>query len=643
LAVNLYRDRCRLRPAIMCGIAGFTRRDKGSPGNGQAVLEAMLGAIAYRGPDQHGFELNQKFGFAHNRLTIMEPLGGRQPRVHPESGNALIYNGEIYGYRAFDADIHAAGHGFRDHCDTETLFWLIEMHGVRRACSMLDGMFAFAFYATATDTMYLARDRFGQKPLFYANVNGELIFASEIKALLRHPSLAKPAPDTDALSLYLMMEYVPGNATGIQNIQQLAPGHVLTFANGRISIEPYWSIHDIERDDDVTYDEATIQFDQILSAAVERQLVADVPIGIFLSGGLDSSVIAAMAKRQKSDVATFTIKFPQSSFDESAYAEEIAAKIGTRHTTIELSQENCVDGLQSLIHNIDQPFADSSFLPTFLLSKATRQHVTVALGGDGADELLLGYPNFKALRFARLCQSIPQSIGRITGSLAGVMPQSLGYMNAAFLLRQFSYGFGVPANMQSIYWMSAVAAREQDELWIGIESRSLQIAEKVKSQVATSVKQTLAESLQQHFLRHYLPNDILQKTDRASMYNSLEVRTPFLSSAVVNYSLSLPHAMLFRERIGKRILRSVAESYLPMATINRRKHGFALPVSSLIRGSLRDIVEPALLDSANPMYEYLHQGKVLDYWRQHSSLKRDYGKKIWTLFMLAMFFRNSIQ
>ncbi len=627
----------------MCGIAGFTVQQRGSSNNSRAILESMLDVIGYRGPDQRGMEIGDKIALGQNRLAIMEPQGGEQPRSHPDSRNALVYNGEIYDYRVFDSEIRAAGYELRDHCDTETLFWLIEQHGVRNAVRMLDGMFAFAYYAAVTDTLYLARDAFGQKPLFYAEVNGELIFASEIKALLRHPSLANCSPDIDALSIFLMMEYVPGAKTGIHGIQELLPGHVLTHSNGCLEVLPYWSVSGITRNSSVDETKAGKQFDHLLNQAVEQQLVADVPVGIFLSGGLDSSLIAAMAKRNHSDVATFTIKFPQASFDESRYADEVAKTIGTHHTTIELSRQNCVDGIQNLISNVDQPFADSSFLPTYLLCKATRQHVTVALGGDGADELLLGYPNFKLLRFARLLQSIPRCLGKVAESIAGVLPRSHGYMSAAFLLRQLGYGFGMPANMQSIYWMSAIAAREQNELWIGDNAREQRILEQVSEQLVSVNNLSVAENCQRHFLSFYLPDNILQKTDRASMYNSLEVRAPFLSSNVANYALSLPHSALLRGTTGKRILRSVAESYLPATIIARRKHGFALPVSTLVKGDLRDTVETVLMDSENPIYEHLHRSRVKEYWDQHTSGKRDYGKKIWALFMLAAFSRNVFQ
>jgi asparagine synthase (glutamine-hydrolysing) len=627
----------------MCGIAGFTLRQSSSSRNDYKIVEAMLDVMAYRGPDQRGIELNDKIAFGHNRLSIIEPQGGKQPRCHPDTSSALIYNGEIYAHRKFDAEIAAAGHVLRDHCDTETLFWLIEMHGVKAAAQMLDGMFAFAYHDTVSDTLYLARDAFGQKPLFYAESNGELIFASEIKALLQHPSLTSPSADVDALSLYLMMEYIPGTPTGIQGIHELPPGHVLSWFNGRLAIEPYWRTSDVARRAPANNHDAERHFDQLLSQAIEDQLVADVPVGIFLSGGLDSSVIAAMARRHRSDIATFTIKFPQSSFDESAFAEDVARSIGTRHTTIELDRSSCVDGLEALVSKIDQPFADSSFLPTYLLCKATREHVTVALGGDGADELLLGYPNFRALRFARILQRMPRSFGTALEWIAGKMPTSSTYMNAAFLLQQLSYGVGMPANMQSVYWMSALAARDQNDLWIGDQAHDQRIFEQVSQQVGAGDQESLFGPCQQHFLNCYLPDNILQKTDRAAMYSSLEVRAPFLSTAVANFTLSLPHSSLYKGRSGKQILRSVAKNYVPAATIARKKHGFALPVASLIRGDLRDIVETTLLDRGNPMYEFLRAEQVQLYWTQHLSKKADHGKKLWALFMLAAFFRNTFR
>ena len=621
----------------MCGIAGFTIREQRAADDRPAVLENMLQEIAHRGPDQSGTRFDDGVALGHNRLTVMEPEGGRQPRVNELTGSTLIFNGEIYDHHEFDAEIRAAGGLLRDRCDTETLFWLIEIYGVSRAVNMIDGMFALAYFEAASNTLFLARDPFGQKPLFYAEVNGELIFASEIKSLRRHPALARVSPDLDALSLYLMMEYVPGPATGISEIRELPPGHTLRYQHGRIDVEPYWRVSDIEREHLIDENIATAELDRRLNQAVEQQLVADVPVGVFLSGGLDSSLIAAIAKRQKSDVSTFTVKFPQSSYDESAHAEATAAKIGTQHTTIELNQQACVDAIATLLDNMDQPFSDSSMLPSYLLCNAARRYVTVAVGGDGADELFLGYPNFKLLRFARIMAAFPDAVGSGLRGLGRIMPGGAGYMSSGFLLRQLSYGIGKPANMQSIYWMAAVAPEEQQKLWVHDRANGRAIFEQLSDQLGPTAGSTLTESCQRHFLKNYLSYDILQKTDRASMYSSLEVRSPFLSRTVANYALTLPHSLMLKGRTGKRILKRVAKSYLPANTIGRKKHGFALPVSNLIRNDLRDVVDATLQDRSNPMYQYLRFSDVKNYMQQHHTEKIDLGKKIWALFMLAAY------
>lgn len=616
----------------MCGIAGFTTARRELSRNPVEVANEMLTAIAHRGPDERDVAVLDHLVLAHNRLTIMEPEGGQQPRVHPDSGNILIFNGEVYAHREFDMELRAIGCQMRDHCDAETLFWLLESYGIEKTLNIVDGMFAFAWYETASDTLYLARDRFGQKPLFYASVRGELVFASEIKAMRCHPALQDATPDIDALRLFLLMEYVPGDATGFQDIQQLPAGHILTWRKSEISVRRYWRPADVQRDDDVDLETATKQLEQLLDEAVRQQLVADVPVGVFLSGGLDSSLVAALARKHHDDVATFTVKFPYASFDESENAADVAKSIGTRHTTIELDKGICVAGVEKLLSRADQPFSDSSALPSFLLCQATREHVTVALGGDGADELFLGYPNFKLIKYTPAMASMPRWTGGLMRALSKIMPSSTGYMNHQFLLRQLSYGIGRPVAEQSTYWMSAVPTAMQQRLWCDNKAP--------KFSLDSNPELTPLQQCQRHFLESYLAGDILQKIDRASMHVSLEVRSPFLSNAVSEFALSLPVEASFQGMTGKRILRSVAANYLSDETVNRRKHGFPLPVSDLLRGDLRDLAESVLLDAANPMYEHVRQTVVREIWQQHVERRRDHGKSLWTLLWLAAFFRN---
>lgn len=615
----------------MCGIAGFTTGAKARPADGKQIASDMLRAIAHRGPDEQGIVAREELVLAHNRLTIMEPQGGQQPRSHAANGNVLVFNGEIYGHRQFDSELQAAGCELRDHCDTETLFWLLEVYGIDRTLQIIDGMFAFAWYHASSETLYLARDRFGQKPMFYAATD-ELVFASEIKALRRHPSLRTVAADIDALRLYLLMEYVPGSATGFKGIRQLPAGQVLSWRRGELEVRPYWTPLTIARNADYDAAASVQELERRLDESVERQLLADVPVGIFLSGGLDSSLIAAMARKHHRDVATFTVKFPYASFDESSVAAEVANALGTRHTTVELDRQSCTAGMESLLAAVDQPFCDSSALPTLLLCQATRSHVKVALGGDGADELFCGYPNFKLQRFAKWMALLPGATGKALQGLSRLWPGEGGYMNQRFLLRQLSYGIGQPAQLQSVHWMSAVPAALQRTLWRDGAGPTIDL------EVMPGLSSL--EQLQQQFISGYLPGSILQKIDRASMQVSLEVRSPFLSNAVSELALSLPIAASFRGMTGKRILRSVAAGYLDRRVIERRKHGFALPVSDLLRGDLRELAEPLLLDAANPMYEHLRRQRVTALWTEHQAGNQDFGKTLWALLMLAAFSRN---
>jgi asparagine synthase (glutamine-hydrolysing) len=614
----------------MCGIAGFTFCDAAR--DNRAIANSMLAAIAHRGPDEQDVLVMDRVALAHNRLTIMEPEGGQQPRINAASGNVLIYNGEIYGHREFEFELQAVGCELRDHCDTEILFWLLETYGIEQTLAIVDGMFAFAWYEASSDTLHLARDRFGQKPLFFAEHGGNLVFASEIKALRHYPGLQNVTPDLDALSQFLLMEYLPGPTTGFCEISELPAGHMLTYCGGRVEIKSYWQVSVIERDSSIDRESATQILDEVLNSAVQQQLLADVPLGVFLSGGLDSSLIAAIARKHSDDVATFTVKFPYASFDESAHAEAVAASVGTRHTTIELNKQNCVDGIEHLLTQVDQPFCDSSQLPSYLLCKATRQHVTVALGGDGADELFFGYSNFKLLKFACFMAALPQVSASLLRTIAKLMPDSTEYMSNGFLLRQLSYGIGKPAHQQSMYWMSAASPMRQAKLW-----RDGRV---VTARLEAIEALSLLEQCQRQFIESYLAGDILQKMDRASMYSSLEVRSPFLSAAVSEFALSLPVELSFEAGQGKRILRDVAQRYLPAQTISRKKHGFALPVAALLRSDLRDLAEPILLDTSNSMYEHLDFATVNSLWAEHTSKKRNHGKSLWALLMMAVFFRN---
>ena len=443
----------------MCGIAGFT-----APGpDADSIMRSMLGAVAHRGPDGAGMFRDRAIAFGHVRLAIVDLAGGAQPRVDAQSGDALIFNGEIYGFRAHAAFLRAQGVALRDESDTEILFHLIRRHGVHGACARIDGMFAFAFRDGASGELHLARDRFGEKPLYYGLSGGQLVFGSEASAVLAHPAFAGATPDIAAAYQLLHFEYLPGGASGWSGIQKLPPATILTFGGGPITTTRYWhppqpTAHAIREPD------AVDQLDALFRTAIRNQIVADVELGVFLSGGLDSSLIAAMAAREAPGILALTVRIGGDGYDETPFAEQAARHIGIRHDIVTFADADLQDALDGVTGHLSEPLADSSLLPTWIVCRAARRSMKVALGGDGADELFAGYPNFQVQRLATLMQHIPGGVGRLTAAVAG-RAQSGGYMDLAFRLAQLSQGFGHKPHRQSYHWMAPFGTAQLHPLW----------------------------------------------------------------------------------------------------------------------------------------------------------------------------------
>src|SRR6266567_4355624 len=439
----------------MCGLAGFT-----APGpEARRVLAAMNGALAHRGPDGSGMFVDRRIALGHTRLAIIDLAGGAQPRVDDASGDALVFNGEIYGYRALADELRSSGVALRDRSDTEVLFQLIRRDGLRRALERIDGMFAFAFRDGASGALHLVRDRFGEKPLYYGLAGGRLVFASEVGALLCHPDFRRAAPDRLAAYSFLLFEYLPGTQSGWAGIEKLEPGTILTFRDGQISRERYWrpSIDSAAvggAPQAVDEAEAAERLGALLLASVRRQVVADVPVGVFLSGGIDSSLITALAKEAAPDLTAFTVRVGVESFDETPHAIAAARHLGVRHEIVELGPADLVEAFDAIGDKLGEPLGDSSLLPSYLVCRAARGLMTVALGGDGADELFLGYPNFVAQRFAGAIALIPSAIGRSLEHIVDALPGNDAYMNRRFLTAQLVQGFGVGPARQSVLWMA---------------------------------------------------------------------------------------------------------------------------------------------------------------------------------------------
>jgi asparagine synthase (glutamine-hydrolysing) len=523
----------------MCGIAGFT-----APGaEARRIIALMNQALAHRGPDGVGSFVDRDIAFGHTRLAIIDLAGGAQPRLDP-SGDALVFNGEIYGYQELAEELRAAGIALRDRSDTEVLFQLLRRHGVRDTARRIGGMFAFAFRDGATGAVHLVRDRFGEKPLYYGIAGGQLVFASEAAALFCHPAFVDAEPDPLAIYRYLLFEYLPIAGSGWKGIEKLEPGSILTFDRGRVAIEHYWRPRVAPRP--MPPDAAKERLEELLRAAVRRMVVADRPVGVFLSGGLDSSLIAAFAREAAPGLAAFTVRIGGGGFDETPHARRVAHHLGLRHEVVELDENDLARACDAIGEKLSEPLGDSSLLPSWLVCHAARRQMAVALGGDGADELFAGYPNFPAQRFAAAMRLVPSAFGRALRAGLAALPAGERYMSWRFRLSQLSQGFGAAPLRQSFLWMAPFACDRLDALW-----RRAAFPENAGEAVFAILDERAAdgqmlppiERLLQLFLATYLPDDILTKTDRASMFNGFEMRAPFLDREVADFALSLPSGL----------------------------------------------------------------------------------------------------
>jgi len=619
----------------MCGIAGFT-----APGpEARDVLGAMNRALAHRGPDGSGTFADSHVALGHTRLAIIDLAGGTQPRVDRATGDALVFNGEIYGYRALADELRGAGVTLCDRSDTEVLFQLIRRDGVRNAVARIDGMFAFAFRDGASGAIHLVRDRFGEKPLYWGLAGGQLVFASEVSALLCYPAFRDTGLDRLAAYRYLLFEYLPRSGSGWIGIERLEPGTILTWRDGRVAVECYWQPSIEQRP--VSPDEATERLDELLRGSVRRQIVADVPVGVFLSGGVDSGLITALACEAAPDLTAFTVRVAaddlDESFDETPHAVAVARHLGVRHEVVELAAGDLVQAFDAVSERLAEPLGDSSLLPSWLVCRAARRLMTVALGGDGADELFAGYPNFAVQRFAPAMRLVPPTFGRMLGRAVTALPSATGYMNRRFLLRQLSQGLGVAPSRQSFLWMAPFAPEDLAALWRQSalpEDALARAFAPIDRSTAAAAGLSAVDLLLHLFLVSYLPDDILTKTDRAAMFNSLEVRAPFLDRRFAEYACALPTRLKLRGGTRKYILKRLARRYLPPAIVDRKKHGFAVPIGALIRTLFRERCRDVLLSQANPVSDWFDRTALEALLDEHLAGGHDHGKKLWALYIL---------
>lgn len=631
----------------MCGIAGFTFKSEIDPGAALAALSRQLAPIASRGPDQHGNHVGQGIALGHVRLSVIDLQGGRQPRVDPETGDALIFNGEIYGHDRLRSELRRRGVELRDRSDTEVLFQFLRHHGVAETLNRIDGMFAFAYFDAQRRRLHLARDRFGEKPLYWGEAAGQIVFGSEPRAVLAHPSFTGTPVDLGAVGLHIHFEYIPGDRSLRAGLRKLRPGHRLEFSCGsRPLVIPYWNPDPSEQGVDVQDDERDriARLDSLLDASIRERIIADVPVGVFLSGGIDSSLVAAIAAKYAPGIRAFTIRMPEASYDETHAATQLAASLGMKHEVADLDDGALIDSFEAVTARMDEPLADASLLPTYTLCHVARRHATVALSGDGADELFAGYVSFKANRAALPLNFMPPGLGRVIRSVLTCLPRTERYMSPEFMLQQLSYAFGLRPERQWSACMAPFAPSDTDRLWRGDARNAVSAAmpDPIAEMLDTRRRRAWSTAeLLYLFTCTYLPEDILHKVDRASMMVSLEVRAPFLARAFAEYAMSLPSSDKIRGFSTKYLLRKLALRYLPHEIVHMPKHGFAVPLGRLLRHVLAGPVGDALLDRASPLAEWFERTEIERLWSEHRSGARDHRKKIWTLFTLATAVRNT--
>jgi asparagine synthase (glutamine-hydrolysing) len=620
----------------MCGIAGYAALDPRRPLDTGAV-RGMLGRIAHRGPDDEGVHTSPGVVLGHRRLSIIDVEGGHQPLFGASPSTAIIANGEIYNYRELRRELESKGHSFRTASDTEVAAHAYDAMGLA-FLERLDGMYALALWDAERRRLVLARDRLGEKPLYWAQTHDLLVFGSELSALLAHPDV-DAVIDPLSVPAYLMLEYVPAPATILRGVHKLEPGTRLVLEDGRVAVEPYWTLDPRPAARPAKYNDAVRELRHRLESAVRSRLVSDVPLGIFLSGGIDSSTVAALAAREGA-LETFSIGFDEASFDESRYARAVAKHIGSRHHERIVRGSEMPDLVPGLGRVLDEPLGDASILPTAVLATFAREHVTVALGGDGGDELFAGYPMHQAHRVARWARRVPGFLHRGLDATVARLPVSHRNFAPAFRMRSFLRGSAAPPPENHALWMSSFSPAEQRELLTrealdatGDPDRAMDAFHEAWAASAGAPPLARAGHLD---AKTYMANDILMKVDRASMAVALEVRAPFLARDVVEFAFTLPDAYRMRGLTGKRILRDAVRDVLPAEVIDRPKKGFGMPVARWLTGPLRPLATDMLAETRLRAEGWFRPDTVARLLSEHLEGRADHRKPLWTLLVFEL-------
>lgn len=612
----------------MCGIAGWFAFGKSvvSP----ETLDSMLDCIEHRGPDERGRYQDGPVCLGMTRLSINDIQGGSQPYYSEDRSVVAVFNGEIYNFKELRKELEDRGHQFRSNTDGEVIVHLWEEHGTEFV-KLLNGMFAIALWDGRA--LHLFRDRMGIKPLYYTVIDSIIYFGSELKTLVAVPGFSRRLCH-GAVRSYLNLEYVPSPFSIYEDAFKLAPAHFLSVGErGPSGPIRYWQFPRFTGDGGGTLEEWAERLRFLLSASVKRRLLADVPLGVFLSGGLDSSTLTAlMSELEPGRIQSFSVAFSEKTFDESSYSRAVAGHLGTTHHEQTLDPQTTLEVIEPLYQRMDEPLADAALIPTYLLSRFARQRVTVALTGEGADELLGGYPTYLAHQLSQPFNLLPRALITLLQLAVAQIPTSRRYMSLDFKLKRFCSGLGLPDAARHLTWMGSLPPAETHLYLLDPRPPVFQWPEPSEL--------PLVERIQTLDFHTYLAENLLVKLDRATMLTSLEGRVPFLDHEVVEGMARLPTRFKLRGSDAKRVLKTAMKGRLPVSVLQRNKKGFGIPVAEWLRGPLKFLLDEHLGPGYLKNQGLFRPEPIARMVAEHLSGQVDHRKPLWTLIVFQKWWKN---
>jgi asparagine synthase (glutamine-hydrolysing) len=647
--------------SLMCGIAGWVNLEttKSTQDHSEAILHSMCERIVHRGPDSEGLWMDDQVALGMRRLSIIDLKTGDQPVFSEDKSIVVMMNGELYNYREVRADLEKRGHEFTTQSDTEILPHLYEEYG-ENLLDHVNGMYAFSLWDTRKKKLIIARDRFGEKPLYYGVFDGKLIYASEPKAMLAHPSVTAEL-DLNALRHYLSFDYIPAPMSIYKGIYKLPAAHLLTVGNGEVKTRRYWDLswsvpgtvdsvpangrYGTLPASHVSASFANVADDlkDLLSDAVRMRLVSDVPLGILLSGGIDSSTVAAFAVQHATErVKTFSIGFEEDSFDESKYARQVATHLNTEHYEDKLSAERAGDLISEIGTWLDEPMSDGSLIPMYLLARFVRKHVTVALGGDGGDELFAGYPMYYAHKVAAKYLALPAFLRSLIEPAINALPVSTNNLSFDYKAKRFVRAAKYDDLTRHHSWFGSFSIGQHEALLSAdvVAATNGDIYSGVRELVSASNAKNVIEQMQYADINYYLAEDILTKVDRAAMAVSLETRAPFLDPRIGQFAASIPVEYKLKGNKGKYILKKAVEDLLPKAILQRPKKGFGIPIAEWLKCRLNPLMHDMLAPERLKQQGLFDADYVQRLIKEHETGAASHHKELWTLLVFELWCDN---